>query len=91
MSHQSTWVMTHFNHPKELSREAREACARLADAGLPVMNQTVLLLGVKSGNPAMRKPLDEEGNHWMDVPPRGDPVDVYLVLEGEGRGACRYL
>jgi lysine 2,3-aminomutase len=45
-SHERTWVMTHFNHPKELSEEARIACTRLADAGLPVMNQTVLLRGV---------------------------------------------
>jgi len=45
-SHEATWIMTHFNHPKELSDEARAACARLADAGLPVMNQTVLLRGV---------------------------------------------
>ena len=45
-SHNSTWVMTHFNHPKELTAEARTACGRLADAGLPVMNQTVLLRGV---------------------------------------------
>ena len=45
-SHERTWVMTHFNHPKELSEEARTACAQLADAGLPVMNQTVLLRGV---------------------------------------------
>jgi lysine 2,3-aminomutase len=40
------WVMTHFNHPKELTREAQRACVRLADAGFPVMNQTVLLAGV---------------------------------------------
>ena len=45
-SHEATWIMTHFNHPKELTDEARAACARLADAGLPVMNQTVLLRGV---------------------------------------------
>ncbi len=45
-SHERTWVMTHFNHPKELTEEAQTACARLADAGLPVMNQTVLLRGV---------------------------------------------
>ncbi|MGB5365918.1 MAG: KamA family radical SAM protein [Polyangiales bacterium] len=45
-SHERTWVMTHFNHPKELTAEAQVACARLADAGLPVMNQTVLLRGV---------------------------------------------
>jgi lysine 2,3-aminomutase len=40
------WVMTHFNHPKELTAEARVACQRLADAGFPVMNQSVLLAGV---------------------------------------------
>jgi len=40
------WVMTHFNHPKELTRESEAACRRLADAGFPVMNQTVLLRGV---------------------------------------------
>jgi lysine 2,3-aminomutase len=44
--HHPVWVMTHFNHPKELTPESRAACARLADAGFPVMNQTVLLAGV---------------------------------------------
>lgn len=40
------WVMTHFNHPRELTEESAQACARLVDAGFPVMNQTVLLAGV---------------------------------------------
>ena len=40
------WVMTHFNHPKELTKESLAACARLANAGFPVMNQTVLLAGI---------------------------------------------
>jgi len=40
------WIMTHFNHPKELTPSSRRACARLADAGFPVLNQTVLLRGV---------------------------------------------
>ncbi|MGH7438076.1 MAG: KamA family radical SAM protein, partial [Polyangiaceae bacterium] len=40
------WVMTHFNHPRELTAEAIAACARLADAGFPIMNQSVLLAGV---------------------------------------------
>lgn len=40
------WIMTHFNHPKELTKEARAACRKLADAGFPVMNQTVLLRGI---------------------------------------------
>lgn len=45
-SHAPVWVNTHFNHPKELTREAIGACARLVDAGIPVGNQTVLLAGV---------------------------------------------
>ena len=40
------WVMTHFNHPKELTKASLAACERLADAGFPVMNQTVLLRGI---------------------------------------------
>lgn len=40
------WVMTHFNHPKELTKASERAIARLVDAGFPVMNQTVLLRGV---------------------------------------------
>jgi len=40
------WVMTHFNHPRELDKEACQALARLADAGFPVMNQSVLLRGI---------------------------------------------
>ncbi len=44
--HHPLWIMTHFNHPREVTNEARAACERLADAGFPVMNQTVLLRGV---------------------------------------------
>jgi lysine 2,3-aminomutase len=44
--HHPIWVMTHFNHPKELTPASISACQRLADAGFPVMNQSVLLAGV---------------------------------------------
>lgn len=44
--HHPLWVMTHFNHPRELTEASRAACRRLADAGFPVMNHTVLLRGV---------------------------------------------
>ena len=40
------WLMTHFNHPKELTQASRAACRRLVDGGFPVMNQSVLLRGV---------------------------------------------
>jgi lysine 2,3-aminomutase len=42
------FVVTHFNHPKECTTEAREACETLVDHGVPVENQTVLLRGVNS-------------------------------------------
>lgn len=48
------WVMTHFNHPRELSESARAACRRLADAGFPVMNQSVLLRGVNDDPDTLR-------------------------------------
>ena len=47
------WVMTHFNHPKELSARARRACRDLADAGFPVMNQSVLLRGINDDAPTL--------------------------------------
>jgi lysine 2,3-aminomutase len=40
------FLNTHFNHPRELTPEAVAACGRLADAGIPLGNQTVLLAGV---------------------------------------------
>ena len=48
------WVNTHFNHPRELTRSAREALARLADAGIPLGNQSVLLSGVNDCPRIMR-------------------------------------
>ena len=42
----TTWVALHANHPRELSEKARAACARLADAGIPMVSQSVLLRGV---------------------------------------------
>lgn len=44
--HQPVWVNTHFNHPREMTASSREALATLADAGIPLGNQTVLLAGV---------------------------------------------
>jgi len=40
------YVNTHFNHPWEITPESKRACEMLADAGIPVGNQTVLLRGV---------------------------------------------
>ena len=40
------WLNTHFNHPKEMTPDAQEALRKLADAGIPLGNQSVLLRGV---------------------------------------------
>ncbi len=49
------WVNTHFNHPRELTPEAAEACARLVNAGIPMGNQTVLLRGVNDNPRTMEE------------------------------------
>src|SRR5262249_53394807 len=52
----ATYVAVHINHPRELSPDARRACARLADAGIPLLGQSVLLKGVND-NPAILEAL----------------------------------
>jgi len=42
----ASFVVLHANHSRELSKKARAACARLIDAGIPMLSQTVLLRGV---------------------------------------------
>src|SRR4051812_39558231 len=42
------YVVTHFNHPKEITAEARRACELLVDHGVPVENQAVLMRRVNS-------------------------------------------
>jgi lysine 2,3-aminomutase len=44
--HHPLWVNMQFNHPKEMTESARIAVARLADAGIPLGNQSVLLAGI---------------------------------------------
>jgi lysine 2,3-aminomutase len=45
-SGKATYVVLHANHARELGMQARAACARLIDAGIPMLGQTVLLRGV---------------------------------------------
>ena len=48
------WLNTHFNHPQEITRESKEACERMANAGIPLGNQSVLLRGVNDCVHVMR-------------------------------------
>ncbi len=49
------WMSIHFTHPDELTEETREACARLADAGIPLGSQTVLLSGINDTVEVMKR------------------------------------
>lgn len=52
--HHPLWVNVHFNHPRELTPEAIEACDRLTRAGIPVGNQSVLLRGINDDAATMK-------------------------------------
>ena len=57
--HQPVYVHTHFNHPKECTREAYEACRTLADAGCNLGNQMVLMKGIND-DPRVVKELNHK-------------------------------
>ena len=81
--HAPLFVVTHFNHPKECTDEARAACETLVDAGVPVENQTVLLRGVNS-SARILKDLFERLLEWR--------VRPYYLHQGdlaEGTGHLR--
>ena len=49
------WMSLHFTHPDEVTPEVAEACGRLADAGIPLGSQTVLLKGVNDDVATLKK------------------------------------
>lgn len=49
----ATYMVLHINHPRELTSAARAACAKLADAGIPLLGQSVLLKGVNDDPPTL--------------------------------------
>jgi lysine 2,3-aminomutase len=53
--HHPLYINTHFNHPREVTPEAAQACAMLADAGIPLGCQTVLLRGVNDDPEVMKE------------------------------------
>jgi len=52
--HQPLWINTHFNHPREVTSSSKAALTKLAEAGIPLGNQTVLLAGVNDCPRIMR-------------------------------------
>ena len=53
------WMSLHFTHPDEITPETAQACERLADAGIPLGSQTVLLKDVNDSVPVMKKLMHE--------------------------------
>ena len=77
------WLNTHFNHPNEVTPESKQACARLADAGIPLGNQSVLLRGVNDCTHIMKKLVHEL------VKMRGRPYYIYICALSLGIGHFR--
>ncbi len=53
------YFMTHFNHPYEITPEAKRACDRLVEGGIPIMNQAVLLRKINSDVLIMKRLMQE--------------------------------
>lgn len=53
------WLNTHFSHPSEITVESKEACNRLANAGIPLGNQSVLLAGINDKIAIMKQLVHE--------------------------------
>lgn len=76
--HHPLWINTHFNHPKEMTQSSREALSKLANAGIPLGNQTVLLAGINDCPRIIR-----ELNHKL-VANRVRPYYLYQCDLSEG-------
>ena len=53
------WISIHFSHPREITKEVRKACAMLAEVGIPLGSQTVLLRGINDRPVVMKRLMHE--------------------------------
>ena len=81
--HHPIWINTHFNHPREITSSSKAALKKLADAGIPLGNQSVLLSGVNDCPRIMRTLL-----HKL-VANRVRPYYLYQCDLSEGLGHFR--
>lgn len=51
------WVNTHFNHPREITKDSEKACEKLVNAGIPLGNQSVLLRNINDNSQTMKELL----------------------------------
>ena len=66
--YQPLYFNTHFNHPKEFTPESKQACDMLADAGIPLGNQTVLMRGINDCANVMKKLVAQAGRSTASSP-----------------------
>jgi len=57
--HHPVWINTQFNHPREITMSAEQAIKKLADAGIPLGNQSVLLAGINDCSRIMKSLLQK--------------------------------
>lgn len=77
------WLNTHYNHPNELGEDARQALAKLSEAGIPLGNQSVLLKGINDNVDVMKALV-----HKL-VKNRVRPYYIYQCDLSEGIGHFR--
>jgi lysine 2,3-aminomutase len=77
------WLNTHFNHPLEITEEAKQACTMLADAGVPLGNQSVILAAINDSTHIMKKLMHDL------VKIRVRPYYIYQCDLSEGIGHFR--
>ncbi|WP_282918161.1 lysine 2,3-aminomutase [Porphyromonas macacae] len=77
------WLNTHFNHPNEITAESKQACERLANAGVPLGNQSVLLRGINDCTYVMKTLVHEL------VKIRVRPYYIYVCDLSRGIGHFR--
>lgn len=77
------WLNTHFNHPNEVTPESKAACERMANAGIPLGNQTVLLRGINDCSNVMLRLVHEL------VKIRVRPYYIYVCDLSQGIGHFR--
>jgi lysine 2,3-aminomutase len=101
----ATFVVLHANHPRELTAKVRAACARLVDAGIPMLSQSVLLRGVnddaKTLDALMRKLVENRIKpyylHHADLAPGTAHLRTSIAqgqalmrnLHGRASGLCQ--
>ncbi|TKI90083.1 lysine 2,3-aminomutase, partial [Bacillus cereus] len=77
------WLNTHFNTSIEITEESKKACEMLANAGVPVGNQAVILAGINDSVPIMKKLMHDL------VKIRVRPYYIYQCDLSEGIGHFR--